>query len=320
MRSKRVYSKRAFADAESLHLWWCLTCSTGKKLRKVEGLGKIEERFDRWSRPLTSWTRGAGIMRRSLLAKCKNFVDLVIALTHKELKVRYKRSVLGYLWSVANPLALALVFYVAFKIVMKINIPNYTLFLISGLFPWQWFSTSVNSSALVFIGNAALIKKVDFRREVLVVASIMDDMLHFLFSVPVIVIFLYIYGNHPHLSWIVGLPCYITIQFIITFGFSLLISSINLFFRDLERLVFIFITLLFYITPVIYPEEMIPEKYRSFFLLNPLSDLIVGWRLLFIEGIFDYKRAVTAFVYSLIVLGLGYLVFNKLKWKFAEVL
>jgi len=260
------------------------------------------------------------VVKTSHEKKMRNFIDLVVALTHKELKVRYKRSVLGYFWSVANPLALALVFYVAFKIVMRIQIPDYTLFLISGLFPWQWFSTSVNSSALVFIGNASLIKRVDFRREVLVVASILDDMLHFLFSIPVIVIFLYIYGKHPHLSWILGLPVYVVIQFIITFGFSLMISSINLFFRDLERLVFILTTLLFYITPVIYPEEMIPTQYRRFFLLNPLSDLIVGWRRLFMEGVFDYHRALTALFYSIVVLALGYLVFRKLRWKFAEVL
>jgi len=121
------------------------------------------------------------------------YKDLIVALTQKELKVKYKRSFLGYLWSIANPLALALVFYVAFKVVMRIPIENYTLFLISGLFPWQWFSNSVSSSAMVFVGNASLIKKVNFPRESLVIATVLNDMLHFILSIPVIVIFLFFY-------------------------------------------------------------------------------------------------------------------------------
>src|SRR4030043_1394579 len=112
------------------------------------------------------------------------YKDLVLALTQKELKVKYRRSFLGYLWSVANPLALALVFFIAFKVVMRIQIENYTLFLISGLFPWQWFSNSVSSSAMAFVSNASLIKKVNFRSESLVVATVLNDMLHFILSVP----------------------------------------------------------------------------------------------------------------------------------------
>lgn len=246
--------------------------------------------------------------------------DLVIALTQKELKVRYKRSFLGYLWSVANPLALALVFFVAFKVVMKIQIENYTLFLISGLFPWQWFSNSVNSSAMVFVGNASLIKKVNFRREVLVIAMVLNDMLHFILSIPVIVIFIFVYGIKPSPLWLIGIPLLLITQFIITFGLSIAISTINLFFRDIERIVFIFTTLMFYLTPIIYSENMVPDKYKSLILLNPLSLLMISWRNLFIKGTMDFKSVTLAFVYSLLLVAIGYLIFRKLRWRFAEVL
>jgi lipopolysaccharide transport system permease protein len=246
--------------------------------------------------------------------------DLVITLTQKELKVKYKRSFLGYLWSIANPLALALVFFIAFKIFMKIQIENYTLFLISGLFPWQWFSNSVNSSAMVFVGNASLIKKIDFRKDVLVIATVLNDMLHFVLSIPVIVLLLFLYGMKPNLLWLIGIPVLLIIQFIITLGFSIAISTINLFFRDIERIVFIFTSLMFYVTPIIYSEEMVPSEYRSLILLNPLSILMVSWRKLFMHGIFDFKDAALALIYSLIVLVIGYLIFRRLRWRFAEVL
>jgi len=246
--------------------------------------------------------------------------DLVVALTHKELKVRYKRSFLGYLWSIANPLALALVFFIAFKVFMKIPIENYTLFLIAGLFPWQWFLNSVNSSAMVFIGNATLIKKMHFRHEVLVVATILNDMLHFILSIPVIILFLFIYGMQPSVMWLVGIPVLLIVQFIITMGFSLAVSALNLFFRDIERIVFIFTSLMFYMTPIIYSEEMVPAQYRTLILSNPLSILFISWRNLLMHGVLGVKDTALALMYSLIVFSIGYLVYRKLKWRFAEVL
>lgn len=248
------------------------------------------------------------------------YKDLVIALTQKELKVKYKRSFLGYLWSIANPLALSLVFFIAFKIFMKIQIENYTLFLISGLFPWQWFSNSVNSSAMTLVGNAPLIKKVNFRREVLVIATVLNDMLHFILSIPIIIIFVFFYGITPSLMWLIGIPILLIIQFIITFGFAVAVSSINLFFRDIERIVFIITTLMFYITPIIYAENMVPDNFKGLILLNPLSILMVSWRNLFMRGMINTGDIAMAFFYSLIVFAIGYFIFRRLRWRFAEVL
>jgi homopolymeric O-antigen transport system permease protein len=248
------------------------------------------------------------------------YVDLIVALTHKELKVKYKRSSLGYLWSVANPLALAVVFFIAFKVVMRIQIQNYTLFLISGLFPWQWFANSVNSSATVFVVNASLIKKVDFRRETLVIAAVLNDMLHFILSIPVIVVFLFLYGMRPHLSWFIGIPALLLVQFALTYGLSIAIAAVNLFFRDIERVIYIVTTLLFYVTPIFYSEDMIPERFRPFILINPLSVLMISWRNLFIKGVLDFGAIGLSVSYSAAILVIGYLVFRKLRWRFVEVL
>lgn len=246
--------------------------------------------------------------------------DLITVLTQKELKIRYKRSFLGYLWSVANPLALAIVFFIAFKIFMKIQIENYTLFLISGLFPWQWFANSVNISAMVFVSNASLIKKVNFRRESLVVAVVLNDMLHFAMSIPVIVLVMLFYGLHPSLSWLIGIPLLLIVQFFITFGFSVAVAAVNLFFRDIERIVSILTTLLFYVTPIIYSEDMVPHAYKKLILLNPLSILMISWRDLFMKGVLDFGNIMVAFLYAVAVVVSGYLVYRRLRWRFAEVL
>ncbi len=248
------------------------------------------------------------------------YFDLVTTLTKKEIKIRYRNSILGYLWSVLHPLSLAVVFYVAFKLIMKINVENYTVFLIAGLFPWQWFANSVNASAGIFIGNASLIKKLNFPKSVLPLSVLLNDAVHFILSIPVIALFVAIYHIHIKLSWIYGIPVLIVIQLIFTYGLCLAISSINLFFRDMERIVLIFTTLLFYFTPIFYPETMVPAKYQVLIKLNPLACLMINWRNLFLTGTLDISYLYISLIYSVISLLAGYALFRKLSIRFAEVL
>jgi len=252
--------------------------------------------------------------------KIQYYLDLIIVLTQKEIKVRYKSSFLGYLWSIGHPLALAFVFFLAFKIVMKVEIENYSLFLIAGLFPWQWFSNSVNSSPSVFLQNGSIIKKVNFPRNIIPLTIILQEMFHFLLSIPVIILFLFMYHKSPSFSWLYGLPILVSIQFLMIFGISLMISSANLFFRDLERLTSIFLTLLFYFTPIIYPETMVPQEYKTLINLNPLAPLMVSWRKLFLNGTLEIFDVGISLVYALVALVLGYQVYRKLSWRFAEIL
>jgi lipopolysaccharide transport system permease protein len=249
----------------------------------------------------------------------QHYIDLVTVLTQKDLKVRYKSNILGYLWSIGHPLAFAFVFFIAFKVVMKIQIEGYALFLITGLFPWQWFANSVNFSPMVFLNNASIIKKINFPRNVLPLTTVLQDTIHFILSIPVIVLFLYLYHKSPSLSWLYGVPLLLIIQLLMIYGISLAISSINLFFRDLERLTSIFTSMLFYFTPIIYPETMIPERFRHLVNFNPLSPLMVSWRNLFLKGTLETSALIVSFIYSIAVFLIGYLVYRKLSWRFAEV-
>lgn len=253
-------------------------------------------------------------------SKTRHLIDIATVLLQKDLKVRYKSTFFGYLWSIGHPLAYALVFFVAFKVVMRIQIENYALFLISGLFPWQWLSNSMNASPAIFLSNWTIIKKINFPRNMLPFTLVLQDMVHFILSIPVIVLFLVYYGKHPSKTWIYGIPLLLIMQFSIMYGLSLLISSINLFFRDLERLTIIGLTLLFYFTPVIYPETMIPEQFRLLLLINPFAHLMVNWRNLFLDGSIQPLFLCITAIYSSLILLIGHGVYKRLSWRFAEVL
>ena len=246
--------------------------------------------------------------------------DLLIVITNKDLKVRYKSSIFGYLWSIANPLLFAMIYYFIFKMVMRVQIPNYTVFLITGLFPWQWFASSATNSLFSFISNAQIIKKTVFPRSVIPLSNVMMEGLHFLCTIPVIAVFLYIYGMSPSLSWLWGIPVLAVGQIIFTFGFALILSTLNLFFRDLERFVALGIMLMFYCTPILYNSDMIPQQFSWIIDYNPLARMIIAWRDLLMNGNLDYMHITYLYSSGIVVLMLGVWVFNKLKYRFAEIL
>ncbi|MFH0824229.1 MAG: ABC transporter permease [Pseudomonadota bacterium] len=258
--------------------------------------------------------------RTSFIDHMSYLWDLTLVLARKEMKIRYKSSVLGYLWSVLNPLLCAMVFYIAFRVVMRVQMENYHVFLICGLFPWQWFSNSLNAAPMMFLGNASIVKKTNFPKAVIVLAIVVQDMIHFLLSLPVIVVFLLSIGKFPDPSWIYGVPALMTVQLVFTFGASLFVASVNLFFRDLERLTNTAIMLLFYFTPILFPADMVPAHYRSLLLLNPLAALFTGWRTLLLEGTFKVDQFLAAGLCAALVLVMGYAAYWKLRWRFAEVL
>jgi lipopolysaccharide transport system permease protein len=247
-------------------------------------------------------------------------MELTLVLTKKEIRIRYKNYLLGYVWSVANPLAFALVFYVAFHMIMKVPIENYALFLITGLFPWQWFSNSITVAPSTFLGNASLIKKIMFPRSVLVLAVVLHDGAHFVFSLPVTAFFILLYGGYPSPAWLWGVPLLLVIQLMMTFGLALFVATVNLFFRDIERLVSVFMTFIFYFTPVLYSEKMIPEQYLPLIKYHPFAPLMISWRQVLLEGSLNPSYLISSLLFACAALLLGYGVYRRFSWRFAEVL
>jgi lipopolysaccharide transport system permease protein len=252
-------------------------------------------------------------------SRAQYLYDLVIVLTQKEIKIRYKSTWLGYLWSVANPLAFALLYFTAFRVFMRVQIPDYPLFLVAGLFPWQWLANSTTLSPTIFLQNATLLKKVRFPRNILVMTTVLNDAVHFVLSLPVVLVFMLFHGSTPSWSWFIGIPVLVLAQFMLVYGLSLGIASLNLFFRDLERLTALLVTFLFFLTPIVYSASMIPAEYQRLIYLNPVVPLFVSWRELFLSGRVCWPLIAAAYAYAVMAFVLGSFVYRKLSWKFAEV-
>jgi lipopolysaccharide transport system permease protein len=249
----------------------------------------------------------------------RHLADVVLVLLGKELKVRYKSTVLGYAWSVAYPLAFALVFYFVFKVVAQIPIKNYALFVVMGLFPWQWFQNSLTAANQFFLANGSLIKKVSFPRSLLVLTGVLNDLVHFLASLPVIIVLMLWSRETPTASWLWQVPLLVVLQFAVTYGFSLMVSTANLFLRDLERLISIGTMIWLYLTPVLYPWNMVPEFLRWTKWLNPMALLVEAWRDVFTHGRMPLETVAAAAVWGVAIVVAGQLVYERYEGRFAEL-
>jgi lipopolysaccharide transport system permease protein len=245
--------------------------------------------------------------------------DLILVLLAKEFKVRYKSTFMGYAWSLMHPLLLAGIFFLVGRIVMRTQVEAYALYLIAGLFPWQWVSNTCFGANSYFLGNASLIKKVRFQRSMLVLSSVLNESIHFICSLPVVVGFMIYFGKSPQWSWLWAVPLLLALQIVMMTGVGLAIATCNLFFRDLERLVSLFVQLLFYLTPIVYTADMIPAEYRWVLYANPFAGLILCWQGVFYgNGVPPVDLAIAA-SWTFALAGLGFAIYAKKVWRFAEI-
>ena len=244
--------------------------------------------------------------------------DLIAILLQKEFTIRYKNTFLGYVWSVLNPILFALVYLFLFKVILKIQIYRYPLFLVSGVFFWQAFSNSVSLSSNALVGNSSLIKKLNFPHECLVLAGVLNELTHFILSIPVIFFMMLHYGVFPTPEWFWGVPLLLVTQLFLTYGIALIVANCNLFLRDCERLVSILVILWFYVTPILYSEDMVPAAMRWIVYANPASGLVINWRHLFMGTPPVFSFFVSSAAWAVLIFGLGHRLYCSLRWKFAE--
>jgi lipopolysaccharide transport system permease protein len=267
----------------------------------MENIGQIRDKFSE-------------IMQKT------HYSDLIIELLKKELRVRYKRLALGYLWSIMSPLLYAGLYYLVFARILKVKSPNYPLFLIASLFPWQWMTNTIMAGPLTFISNGPLIKKTLFPRYLISLVIALQDAIHYFASVPVILLFMVIFHGRISWDWIYGLPLLMLIHFGIAYSLNLLFATLTIFFRDIDRFLQIGMQFLFYMTPVLYSETLIPPEYQHWIMWHPLAPLIINWRTLFMEGTIHWDYLGSSAIWCVGLLVLSRWVYQKLSWRFAEVL
>jgi lipopolysaccharide transport system permease protein len=250
----------------------------------------------------------------------QHFIELLYLLVKKDFCVRYKNSLLGYLWAVANPFAFALVYYVAFKVIMRVEIPNYSIFLLTGIFPWTWFTNSIVLATSSYRNNATLVKRVNLPRAALPLSNVVHEMIHFCFAIPVLILFIKFTGCEFYISWLWQLPGMIFLQLSMVYPVALLLALANVYVHDVEYLVGIGLSMLFFFTPIVYPSSMVPEVYREYFEMSPLVGLIDNWRNMFLYGTLDKNSFLYCSLISILVASIAAFFYVRSSAKIGELL
>ena len=239
----------------------------------------------------------------------------------KEFRGKYKKSFLGILWSFFNPLFQLLIYALVFPFILRgSGIENYTMFLIVALIPWTFFNSTILQSAASIVSNGGIVKKIYFPRIILPISVTTSNLLNFLITGIIVIIALFI--SQIGISYtILMLPLIIIMQYILQLGLAFIFSSITVYIRDVEYIINIFMMLMFYLCPIVYPFEMIPEQYTALFNLNPMLHIICFYRdILYYQKMPSLNSILVIFALCIAVLIFGYLVFKKLEKRFVEEL
>ena len=260
----------------------------------------------------------------SHLTALLRYRGLIQTLVARDLKARYRGSVLGFFWSFINPLLLLLIYSFVFTTVLPGTHPQelepYALFMFCGILPWTWFSSSLLESSNVLIAGGNLIKKVLFPAEVLPIVTVLANMVHFFLGLPILAAFLIYYRRPLDPVELLWFPVIIVVQGVLTTGLSLLLAALTVHFRDLKDILANLLTFWFFATPIIYPMQAAPEGMRTALNLNPMAHLAISYQeVLFYPGPFGHWRWLGVLaVVAVVVFFAGYFVFDRLRDSFAE--
>jgi lipopolysaccharide transport system permease protein len=249
---------------------------------------------------------------------------LIQSLVARELKARYRGSVLGFVWSFVNPLLLLLIYTFVFTVAMpgarSAGLEPYGVFLFCGILPWTWFSSALLESSTVLIAGGNLIKKVVFPAEVLPIVTVLAGLVHFALGLPILAAFLAYYRTPVSVTDLAWFPLIVLIQLALTIGLALLVSALTVHFRDVRDLLQNLLVAWFFATPIIYPLWNTPERWRRVLELNPFTHLAVAYQeVLFRPGPFTgWPRLLAVGGVSVLILAFGYFVFDRLRDTLAE--
>lgn len=249
-----------------------------------------------------------------------NYRELLKTNIKKEIRGKYKGSWLGVVWTFLNPLLMLAVYSFVFPYILRVDVDNYTIFMIVALIPWNFFTTAIQNGTGCVVANGNILKKVYFPREIIPISVTTSQLINFLITM--IIVFLFIIFSGVGFSiHILLLPVLVLIQYIITLGFNFILSAITVFVRDVDHFVSIIMMLAFYATPIIYKADMLPDKFQWVLKINPMAQLIEGYRsIMYYHTMPNMFTILTWAVLSIVLLVVGYLIFKKLERSFVEEL
>jgi ABC-type polysaccharide/polyol phosphate export permease len=278
--------------------------------------------------PWQAWPQHVFSQSKVRLHELWSYRELVHNLVIRDLKVRYKNSALGVLWSLLNPLMMMLVFTAVFTVMQGAPVEKFPVFVLVGLLPWQFFADSVSGGTASIVGNSHLINKVYFPREILTISGVLSNLVNFLLALLMLIPILYLF-NIPLTAWALLLPLMILIQLMFTLGVSLIVATANVFYRDVHMIISVALLAGFFLTPVFYPLSQLPESYMLFgvelnvwrlmYYLNPMASIIENYRrILFYSSPHALNFIFRTFITSLGFLVIGLIVFYRYHNRFGE--
>jgi homopolymeric O-antigen transport system permease protein len=253
---------------------------------------------------------GCSILKQ-LFRDVYRYRQLIWALALKELKIRYKRSALGFLWALLNPALMMLVLTLVFSTVMRFPITHYAIFLLSVLLPWTFFAQSMSYAVESIVGNGELIKKVKVPMLVFPVAAVVSNIINLLLSMIPLAILIPLMGHQFYWTWLY-LPVPMLALIFFTLGVTFFFATANVYYRDFAHIVQVVLSAWFYFTPIIYSLDLIPANRQWLFKFNPMLYVINGFRLAVYYGILPRWQSVAmSFACAFAALFIGFTIFHK---------
>lgn len=255
------------------------------------------------------------------LKEIYSYREMLFSLVRRDLRGRYKGSVLGFLWTFLNPLLQLVVYTIVFSIILPTDIEKYYLHLFVALVPWIFFSTSLTGGAGCILAQQEMVKKIYFPREILPLSYVVSQFVNMLLSFLVVFLVIIGTGHEINVAAFCCLPVVMAVEFILALGVAMLASAVTVYIRDLEYILGILVLAWQFLTPVMYPVSIVPEKMMWLFHLNPMTSVTEAYRqILYYARVPQLGTLTNVILTGIIVLAIGWVSFARLKKGFAEEL
>lgn len=246
------------------------------------------------------------------------YKELINNLVISDLKTKYSSSVLGFAWSMLNPLLMMIVLYTVFSNLFKFTQEHYGFYLLIGMTAWRFFANSTSTAMNSIVGKPSLVTKIYIPREILTISSVISALISSMLEFLVLITILIIFGVVPSIKILI-FPVIYVLYFLIIYGISLILSSLYVYFRDLNQIWEVFIQIGSFLSPIIYPMSIVPEKYMFYYMLNPITRIIEMYRdVLLYDTMPTITDFMLVFLFGIFLFIFGSLMFKKLSRRFAE--
>jgi len=250
------------------------------------------------------------------------YKDLLFSWTYRIVRGRYQQSILGGLWAIIVPVASTVIFSIIFTFFVPVDTGKtpYLVFSYTAMVPWTLFTSSITDMVDSLIGNMNLVSKIYFPREILPIAALLARLIDYFIAMGVLVILMIIYRIPQNVLGLLLLPLVLLIQLSLSLGLGLMGSAMNVFYRDVRHIFILGLQIWFYASPIIYPVSVVPPDLQPIYFLNPMAGVIEAYRDILLNQKLPNPYLTISAIVALLVLLIGYRIFKRLEFQFADVI